>query len=114
DLDRLCVLLPPDEAKGKKHWRVIRLNDAAADIIRRRMGGRTEGFVFLNAEDRPWTAYAMNCRFCRLKKHTGVKHFAYAWRHGFANRKLIQERAARKPTEEPMPAQMSILSIRQQ
>jgi integrase len=32
----------------------------------------------------------MNCRFCRLKKHTGVKHFAYAWRHGFANRKLLE------------------------
>ena len=34
--------------------------------------------------------YAMNCRFCRLKKHTGVKHFAYAFRHGFATRKLVE------------------------
>jgi integrase len=89
-LDRLCVLFPPDEAKGKKQWRIIRLNNLAADIIRRRMGDRAEGYVFLNADGRPWTAYAMNCRFCRLKKHTGVKHFAYAWRHGFATRKLIE------------------------
>ncbi len=89
-LDRLCVLFPPEEAKGKKRWRIIRLNQVAADILRCRMGDRTEGFVFLNADGRPWTAYAMNNRFCRLKKHTGVKHFAYAWRHGFATRKLIQ------------------------
>lgn len=89
-LDRMCVLFPPEEAKGRKRWRIIRLNQVAAEIIRRRMGNRTEGMVFLNAHGRPWTAYAMNCRFCRLKKHTGIKHFATAWRHGFATRKLIE------------------------
>jgi integrase len=89
-LDRLCALFPPDEAKGKKRWRVIRLTPAAASILERRTAGRTEGFVFLNARGKPWTPYAMNCRFCRLKKHTGVKHFAYAWRHGFATRKLLE------------------------
>jgi integrase len=87
--DRMCVLFPPPEAKGKKRWRIIRLTQRAAAILRRRMGERTEGVVFLNADGGPWTAYAMNCRFCRLKKHTGVKHFAYALRHGFANRKLV-------------------------
>ncbi len=89
-LERLCVVFPPAEAKGRKRWRVIRLTPRAAAIIRRRADGRTEGAVFLNAAGRPWTAFAMNCRFGRLKKHTGIKHFAYAWRHGFANRKLLQ------------------------
>jgi site-specific recombinase XerD len=89
-LDRLCVLFPPDEAKGKKRWRIIRLNQRAADILQRRMEGRSAGKVFLNAAGRPWTAFAINCRFCRLQKHTGIKHFAYAWRHGFATRKLIE------------------------
>ena len=89
-LDRLCILFPPDEAKGKKRWRIIRLTPRAAEIIKRRLDGRGDGLVFLNADGKPWTAFAMNCRFCRLKKHTGVKHFAYAWRHGFATRKLLQ------------------------
>jgi integrase len=89
-LDRLCVLFPPDEAKGKKRWRVIRLTPAAADSLNRLTAGRSEGFVFLNADGNPWTAYAMNCRFCRLTKHTRVKHFAYAWRHGFATRNLVE------------------------
>jgi integrase len=89
-LARLCVLFPPEEAKGKKRWRVIRLTPAAAEILKRRIEGRATGLVFLNANGDPWTAYAMNCRFCRLKKHTGVKFFAYAWRHGFATRKLIE------------------------
>src|SRR5262249_8613215 len=88
-LARLCVLFPPEEAKGKKRWRVIRLNQRAADILKRRMEGRNDGKVFLNAAGRSWTAYAINCRFCRLKKHTGIKHFAYSWPHGVATRKLI-------------------------
>lgn len=89
-LDRLCVLFPPDEAKGKKNWRIIRLTKRAAEILRRRIRDRREGKAFLNANGKPWTAWAVNCRFCRLKKHTGVKHFAYALRHGFATRKLVE------------------------
>ena len=88
-LDRLCVLFPPEEAKGKKRWRIIRLTKCAAEILKRRLEGRNDGKVFVNADGRPWTAYAINCRFCRLQKHTGIKHFAYSWRHGFATRKLI-------------------------
>jgi integrase len=146
-LGRLCVLFPPDEAKGKKRWRIIRLTATAAAVIKKHMADRTEGKVFLNAQGRPWTAYAINCRFCRLqiadgrrrmkelgitlteqevnqlmaklsrtrlvgrnrvaktdaelreearakvmaklaKKHAS-KCFAYAFRHGFATRKLI-------------------------
>jgi len=89
-MERLCVLFPPEEAKGKKRWRIIRMTPRAAEIVRRRMKDCKDGYVFLNANGRPWTAFAMNCRFCRLKKHTGVKLFAYAWRHGFATRKLIE------------------------
>lgn len=89
-LERQCVLFPPKEAKGKKRWRVIRMTPRAMEVLLRQIGDRTTGMVFLNADGRPWTAYAMNCRFCRLKKHTGIKHFAYAFRHGFANRKLVE------------------------
>jgi integrase/recombinase XerC len=89
-LERLAVLFPPDEAKGKKRWRIIRLTARAAEVLKRQLGGRQEGMAFLNADGRPWTAFAMNCRFCRLQKHTGVKHFAYSLRHGFATRKLVE------------------------
>lgn len=89
-LDPLCVLFPPSEAKGKKRWRIIRMTPRAAQVIQRRMAERTKGVVFLNAQGRPWTAFATNCRFCRLKKHIGTKLFTYAWRHGFANRKLVE------------------------
>ena len=89
-LDRLCVLFPPGEAKDKKRWRIIRLTKSAAEILRRRVGDRKEGKAFLNADGNPWTTSAMNCRFCRLKEHTGVKYFAYALRHGFATRKLVE------------------------
>lgn len=86
--DRLAVLFPPDEAKGKKRWRVIRMTARALAVLVRQMKDRTGGMVFLNADGNPWTAYAMNCRFCRLKKHTGFKAFAYALRHGFCERLL--------------------------
>jgi integrase len=89
-MDRLCVLFPPAEAKGKKRWRVIRMTPRAAEVLTRQMGDRDSGMVFLNADGLPWTPFAINCRFCRLKKHTGIKHFAYAFRHGFANRKLVE------------------------
>ena len=36
-----------------------------------------------------WTRSAMSCRFGRLKSKLGVRHFAYAFRHGFANRLLV-------------------------
>lgn len=88
--ERLCVLFPRDEAKGKKRWRIIRLTKRAAEVLQRRMQDHKEGKVFLNSDGRPWTAWSINCRFCRLKKHTGIKHFAYALRHGFATRKLVE------------------------
>ena len=34
-LDRRCVLFPPEEAKGRKRWRVIRLTPAAVEILKR-------------------------------------------------------------------------------
>ena len=89
-LDKQLVLFKPEEAKGKTHCRVIRLTQTAVEIVKRRMGARSEGVVFLNDAGNAWTACAMNCRFCRLKKHVGVKFFAYAWRHGFATRKLVE------------------------
>jgi integrase len=87
-LDRHCVVFPPDEAKGKRRRRTIHLTPRAEQILARLLARRPQGLLFLNADGRPWTAFAMNCRFCRLKKHLGVKYAAYSLRHGFATRKL--------------------------
>ena len=86
-LDRSVIAIPPEEAKGKKKWRVIRLEGRALEIVRERI--EAKGTLFVNADGGAWTSYAINCRFCRLKVKLGVKHFAYAFRHGFANRMLV-------------------------
>src|SRR5262245_17202625 len=82
------ILFPPGEAKGKRRWRRILLEGRAYEIVARLLGKRPCGSLFVNARGRPWTAYCMANRFRRLKKHLGVKYFAYAFRHGFCQRLL--------------------------
>jgi integrase len=82
------VLFPKDEAKGKKRPRVIYMTPRAEAIVACLLALRPTGLLFLNADGAPWTSYAINCRFCRLKKHLGTKYGLYAARHGFATRKL--------------------------
>ncbi len=87
-LQRHTVVFPKEESKGKKYRRVIYLTPRAEEIIARLLTVRPPGLLFLNANGRPWTSYAMNCRFARLKKRLGVKYACYSLRHGFATRKL--------------------------
>jgi integrase len=86
-LDAHRVVFPAAESKGKKYTRVIWMNERAEEIIKRHLA--TEGVIFRNEDGRPWTAQAMACRFGRLEKHLGEKFCAYALRHGFATRKLL-------------------------
>ena len=79
--------IPPEEAKGKARWRVIRLTERAWQIVQKRLAG-CKVKVFENEDGNPWTADAVNCRFRRLRKSRGIKQFAYALRHGFCQRKL--------------------------
>ena len=89
-LDQHLILIPKEEAKGKKHPRVIYLSDRAEQIIKRHLEQCSEGPIFRNEDGEPWTAQAMSCRFGRLKKHLdGVKYCGYDLRHGFATRKLV-------------------------
>jgi integrase/recombinase XerC len=85
-LDLGMILIPPNEAKGKKRWRRILLEGRSREIIERLI--HRKGTVFVNAEGRPWTRYAMSGRFKRLKNHLGVRYSAYALRHGFCQRLL--------------------------
>jgi integrase len=90
DLAHKRIAFPPNEAKGKKRWRVIRLTDAAVDTVRRRISGRKEGRVFLNVDGNPWKNYAICNRFTRLKKKLGKRFAMYDLRHSFATRKLTE------------------------
>lgn len=65
------VVLPPKEAKGKKRYRIIYLNDPALSLVKRLCEERPEGVVFRNADDQPWKAAAVNNRFCRLQQSAG-------------------------------------------
>lgn len=59
------IVIPADEAKGKKHERVIWLDGEALEIVKRRLGGT---FIFTNERGRPWTNHSVNCAFARLRK----------------------------------------------
>jgi integrase/recombinase XerC len=86
DLANKRVVFPKEESKGKKRIRVILMTPRAEEIVRQLL--KPKGLLFLNEDGNPWTAYAMSCRFKRLKKTLGVKYAAYSIRHGFCQRKL--------------------------
>lgn len=81
-------ILPPIEAKGKNRPRIIYLTDSAWEITERLALKYPEGVIFRNTRGRPWTAYAVNCRFTGLKKKLDVKYCLYHFRHTFATRML--------------------------
>ncbi|OWK41961.1 Mobile element protein [Fimbriiglobus ruber] len=86
--DRGRVEIPPDQAKGKKRWRIIYLTDRADEIVRRLAPIHTEGPIFRNVDGNQWDAQNFNCRFFRLHKKLGVKYALTAIRHSFATRML--------------------------
>ncbi len=65
------IVLPPAEAKGKKRYRIIYLNDDALAIVKECLAEHSEGPLFRNLDGEPWTAWAINSRFCRLQLHLG-------------------------------------------
>ena len=48
------------------------------------------GKLFLNRRGAPWSKFAVCNRFQRISKRIGKRMFAYAARHGWATKKLIQ------------------------
>lgn len=83
-------VFPIKESKGKKRARVVPLNRTALAITQRLALKHPEGPLFRNRNGRPWTEFAMNCRFRSIAKKTGVKVFAYAFRHSFVTDALMR------------------------
>ena len=88
DIERSLWEFPPEEAKGKKAFRIVYLTEKTVEICKRLVEKWPEGKLFRNTSGDPWTAYAINCRFLRLKKHIGRKLCLYAMRHSFATNAL--------------------------
>ncbi len=86
--ERSRLEFPPEEAKGKKRWRIIYLTDRAVEIIKRLTAIHPKGPLFRNRSGRQWNTSAVNCRFCRLQKKLGTKYAMYSLRHSFATRLL--------------------------
>ena len=68
-----CLVIPKEEAKGKRRPRVILLQGRALEIIRRLAGLRPHGKLFLNEDGRPWKRFAVANRFDRLHLALGVE-----------------------------------------
>lgn len=82
------IAFPAKESKGKKKIRVVYLTPEAKAIIERLVKRNPTGPIFLNKRGRPWTAFAINCRFCRLQVKIGHKFALVDFRHSFVTRLL--------------------------
>jgi integrase len=88
DLEHRRWIFPPHEAKGGKLPRIIYLNDVALEITQRWMERNRSGKLFRNTQGRPWTTYAVNCRFATLKRKLKKRYCLYALRHTWATTAL--------------------------
>jgi integrase len=71
-LEDECIVLPKEEAKGKRRARVILLHGRALEIVRRLLAVRPEGKLFRNQAGRPWKRFAVANRFDRMHLALGI------------------------------------------
>ena len=83
-LDQRRIVSPPSQAKGKKHPRVIYLNDKALAIVTRLCAKYPAGKILRNAKGKPWNRDMVRQRFLRLREKVGGNFCAYHLRHTFA------------------------------
>jgi integrase/recombinase XerC len=88
DLDGGRWMFTVKQSKGKKRARVVQLTDRALEICRPLVKKYPTGPILRNVDGKPWTPFAVNCRFERLRKKLGVKYCLYTFRHSFCQRGL--------------------------
>jgi len=81
-------IFPLSLSKGKKVRRVVRMTEAAQQIVDRLMQTYSEGPIFRNSDGNPWTKNSLALAFQRLSKKVGFRITAYAIRHTFATTAL--------------------------
>lgn len=72
DQKRQRWVFPREEAKGKKHPRIIYLSDAAFEITMKLVEQNPTGQLFRNSNGRPWTTDAVGCAFTRVMIRMGT------------------------------------------
>ncbi len=83
------VIFPADESKGKREPRVIYLVPQAKAIIDQLKAKYTEGPLFRNSRNVPWTKDALVHRLARISKKVGFRVIAYGARHSWATEALM-------------------------
>jgi len=83
------IILERKMSKGKKFKRVIRLNDAAREIVKKLALKRPEGPLFVNKFGRAWRKKSIVERFSKLEKTLGFDVSAYTLRHTFCTDALL-------------------------
>jgi integrase len=68
-----CIVIPKEEAKGKRRPRVILLHGPALEIIRRLVQMYPTGRLFRNEDGRPWKRFAIANRFDRFMLAQGIE-----------------------------------------
>lgn len=65
------IVFPIRLSKGRRVQRVVYLSDRALEVVSRRIQRFPEGPVMRNADGRPWTMFATNCLFRRIRLNLG-------------------------------------------
>lgn len=90
DLKHKRWVFKASESKNKKKMRAVYMSDTAQEIVKRLVEQFPDGPIFRNTEGKPWTPWAVNCRFERLKgkERLGHKLCLYLYRHSWMTRML--------------------------
>lgn len=72
-LEARRVVIPKEEAKGRKRPRVIHLQGRALEIVARLLAEHPKGELFVNEDGQPWKRFAVNNRFDRLHLALGIE-----------------------------------------
>lgn len=79
------ITLQKKTSKGKRHNRVIYLNDKALEIVERLAKAHPKGPLFRNKDAKPWNRNSLRCRFRMLKRELGIPDLcATVFRHTWA------------------------------
>ncbi len=81
-----CIVIPKEEAKGKKRLRIIYLHGPALEIIRRLLSQRPEGKLFRNKQGNPWKKFSLSASFpiARFMLMIGLVDFLVTLRAGLS------------------------------
>lgn len=83
--DGETITFTKTDSKGKKHNRVIYLNETALEIVRRLAAQHPTGPLFRTSKGKPWNRNNTKCRFRYLKQELGIPGLcATVFRHTWA------------------------------